>query len=214
MRSIASLTELWNRMAPSCERQISPGGFVFQQGDPASHLYLVRYGRIRLVRYTQEGQRCTLFVAETGQTFAEAALFAERYHCSALADTDSRVAGFDKQRLLAHLRGNPEMALGYIALLSHQVHELRTLIELRTIRSAKERLLTYLLQHAEPDSNTVQVARSLKDLAQELGLAHETLYRTLAELEREGQVERGPAAIKIKNTRMIEIIVRTRHEHL
>jgi DNA-binding IclR family transcriptional regulator len=36
------------------------------------------------------------------------------------------------------------------------------------------------------------------DLAQELGLAHETLYRTLAELEREGRVERGPAAIKLK----------------
>jgi CRP-like cAMP-binding protein len=75
MQSIASFTELWNSMAPSCERQISAGGFVFQQGDPASHLYLVRSGRIRLVRYTWEGQRCTLFCAETGQTFAEAALF-------------------------------------------------------------------------------------------------------------------------------------------
>jgi Fe2+ or Zn2+ uptake regulation protein len=80
--------------------------------------------------------------------------------------------------------------------LSHQVHELRTAIELRTICSAKERLLTYLLQHAEPGGNTVHVARSLKDLAQDPGLAHETLYRTLAGLEREGRVERGPAAIK------------------
>jgi CRP-like cAMP-binding protein len=201
MQSTASLTELWNSMAPSCERQISAGGFVFQQGDSASQLYLVRHGRIRLVRYTADGQRCTLFVAETGQTFAEAALFAERYHCFALADTDSRVAGFDKQLLLAHLRENPDMALGYIALLSLQVHELRTLIELRTVRSAKERVLTYLLQHAEPGSNTIRVARTLKDMAQELGLAHETLYRTLAELEREGRVERGPAAIKLKKNR-------------
>jgi DNA-binding IclR family transcriptional regulator len=82
--------------------------------------------------------------------------------------------------------------------LSYQVHDLRTLIELRTIRSAKERVLTYLLQHAEIGGNTVHVAGSLKDLAQELGLAHETFYRTLAELEREGRVERGPAAIKLK----------------
>jgi CRP-like cAMP-binding protein len=200
MQSITSLTELWNSMAPSHERQISAGGFVFQQGDPASQLYLVRSGRIRLVRYTWEGQRCTLFCAETGQTFAEAALFAERYHCFALADTDSRVAGFDKQRLLAHLREHPDMALCYIALLSHQVHDLRTAIELRTIRSAKERLLTYLLQHAEPGGNTVHVTSSLKDMAQELGLAHETLYRTLAKLEREGWIERGPAAMKIKKT--------------
>ena len=156
MQSIASFIDLWNSMEPSCEPQISAGGFVFQQGDPASHLYLVRSGRIRLVRYTWEGQRCTLFCAESGQTFAEAALFSERYHCFARADKDSRVAGFDKQLILAHLREHPDMALCYIAHLSHQVHDLRTLIELRTIRSAKERVLTYLLQHAEFGGNQPQ----------------------------------------------------------
>lgn len=183
------------------ERRVVAGGFVFQQGDPASHIYQVLRGRIRLVRYTGDGQCCTLFFAEAGQLFAEAALFAEQYHCAALADTESVVIGFAKKLLLAALLEHPDSALGYIALLSRQVRELRTLLELRTIHSARERVLQYLLLHAEPGAgNVVPIPFSLKDVAQTLGLAHETLYRTLATLEKEGRIARGPASIILKKT--------------
>jgi CRP-like cAMP-binding protein len=181
------------------ERPVVAGGFVFQQGDPARHIYQVQRGRIRLVRYTGDGQCCTLFFAGAGQLFAEAALFAEHYHCAALADTDSVVVTYAKEQLLAGLLEHPESALGYIALLSRQVRELRTLLELRTIQSARDRVLQYLLLHADSAAgNSVPIPFSLKNIAQALGLAHETLYRTLSALEEEGRISRGPASIILK----------------
>jgi hypothetical protein len=36
-------------------------------------------------------------------------------------------------------------------------------------------------------------------MASELGLTHESLYRTLAALEAEGAIERGPGEIRLTN---------------
>jgi DNA-binding IclR family transcriptional regulator len=44
----------------------------------------------------------------------------------------------------------------------------------------------------------VPIPFSLKNIAQALGLAHETLYRTLSALEEEGRISRGPASIILK----------------
>ena len=94
MQDNIELAELLQSLCSSRLRDIPAGGAVFRQGDPAADIFLVIDGRIRLVRYTDEGEALTLFTARAGQTFAEAALFADRYHCTAMADKASRVAAF------------------------------------------------------------------------------------------------------------------------
>jgi DNA-binding HxlR family transcriptional regulator len=44
---------------------------------------------------------------------------------------------------------------------------------------------------------TVSLAGTGKELAQELAMTHETLYRTLAALEKEGKFSRGEGSITI-----------------
>jgi DeoR/GlpR family transcriptional regulator of sugar metabolism len=43
----------------------------------------------------------------------------------------------------------------------------------------------------------VSMAGSVKAMAHDLAMAHETLYRTLAALEKEGKISRLAGAIKI-----------------
>jgi CRP-like cAMP-binding protein len=43
------------------------------------------------------------------------------------------------------------------------------------------------------------VAGTLKDLATELGLTHEALYRTLADMAADGEIERLDGKIKLTN---------------
>jgi len=194
MQDYTELAELLQSLCTSRMRNIPAAGTVFRQGDPAADIFLVVDGRIRLVRYTDEGEALTLFRALAGQTFAEAALFADRYHCTALADKASRVAAFAKDDLLTALGAHPPLMLRLIALLSRQVRELRTLLEIRTIKAATDRILQYLRLQADP-RGIFTVPTTLKDIAQELGLAHETLYRELANLEREGTISRDGSFI-------------------
>ena len=67
---------------------------------------------------------------------------------------------------------------------------LRTRVEQRNIRSARERVRHFLMLNVGPDGRTVKLRGTLKDLAAEIGLTHEALYRTLASLERYGEITR------------------------
>jgi CRP-like cAMP-binding protein len=60
------------------------------------------------VRHAIDGSEVTLHVARDGETFAEASLFAARYHCDAIADLPSTVLQFDKAAVLASLAADPE----------------------------------------------------------------------------------------------------------
>jgi CRP-like cAMP-binding protein len=48
------------------------------------------------------------------------------------------------------------------------------------------------------DGRTVILPGTVKDLAADLGLAHEALYRTLARMEADGEITRAGSTIKIE----------------
>jgi len=90
-----------------------------------------------------------------------------------------------------------------ISKIARQVMTLRTRIEQRNIRSARERVRHYLGLNVGADGRTVALTGTLKDLAAELGLTHEALYRTLAALERAGAIKRGRGTITLARVRKI-----------
>lgn len=195
MNRVNGLTELLNSVCHPRVFEVPADGSIFIQGDPAGEIYLVLKGQVRLVRYTEQGAALTLFSAREGQTFAEAALFSPIYHCTAVADKACRILGFDKKELLAALEKNPSIMLRLVAMLSRQIKDMRTLLEIRSIPSASDRVMQYLLLQADSGSGVYTIPTTLKDLAQELGLAHETLYRVLAALEQKGRIRKKGRAI-------------------
>lgn len=92
--------------------------------------------------------------------------------------------------MLTAFEQNPKAAQAFTAMLAHQVMSLRTRIEQRNIRSARERVRHFLMLNVGSDRRTVELRGTLKDLAAEIGLTHEALYRTLAALERSGEIKR------------------------
>jgi CRP-like cAMP-binding protein len=92
---------------------------------------------------------------------------------------------YPKRQVLEAFREYPEKAEEFMSLLANQVRTLRTFLELRNILSARQRIFEYLLLSASPDNHELLVCQSFKELAAELGLAHETFYRMLAKLEQE-----------------------------
>ena len=85
-----------------------------------------------------------------------------------------------------------------MARLAHQLQELRARMELRNIRSARERVLQYLRLRVH--NRSIAVEGRLQDIAAEIGITREALYRTLAALEAEGCLTRTETAILLKNS--------------
>jgi len=99
--------------------------------------------------------------------------------------------------MLAEFERNPKAAQAFMAMLAHQVMSLRTRLEQRNIHSARDRVRHYLALNAGADGRTVIVRGTLKDLATELGLTHEALYRTLADMAAAGEIERLKGKIRL-----------------
>jgi CRP-like cAMP-binding protein len=171
-------------------RRLAAGQALFRQHDPVHAIFLVLEGRLRLIRHTSEGQTVILHVAKAGESFAEAALFSEVYHCDAVAWQPSLVAVHPKPVVLDLFQKHPEAAAAFMARLARQVQQLRSRLEIRNIRSADERALQFLQLVAPQGSRVAAFDRPLKDVAAEIGLSHEAFYRALAKLERKGLIRR------------------------
>jgi CRP-like cAMP-binding protein len=187
--------------AAAIDRKLKSGEALFRLGDKTAGLCEVIAGRVRLARVDRAGHEIVLHVAGPGETVAEASLFSPDYHCDAIASTDAVVRIYPKAAVLAVFTKEPKAAQAFTATLARQVMNLRTRIEQRNIRSARERLRHYLALNVGSDRRTVAVRGTLKDLAGELGLSHEALYRTLAALERSGEIKRTKGKITLARPR-------------
>lgn len=181
-------------------RSLARNEVLFRQGEKVTAIYFVESGRLRLDRRTFDGRSLVLGTTPAGEFFVEAALFADIFHCDALATEPSQVRVYPKAALLNALRTDPSNAMSFLALMAHQVIELRQRIEVMKVRSAKERVMLYLDLHAGSDGRTVKLQGPVQDIAGELGLTREALYRTLAGLERAGAIERDGATILLKKS--------------
>ena len=172
------------------DHKLKAGEQLFKLGDKTLGLCEVVTGRVRLARVDRSGREIVLHVAGPGETLAEASLFSPQYHCDAIANTNAIVRIYPKRKILAAFGENPNAARAFTETLAQQVMNLRTRVEQRNIRSARERVRHFLMLNVGSDRRTVKLRGTLKDLAAEIGLTHEALYRTLAILERSGEVTR------------------------
>jgi|TARA_R110001583_G_scaffold178457_5_gene334372 CRP-like cAMP-binding protein len=175
---------------------LKKGGMLFLQNDETINMYFIKEGRLKLQRETLEGLTIIQHVAFKGEIIAEASLFSQNYHCSALADTNTDVSYIRKIDLLNYLDRNPTAMRQLLVLYADQIKNLRALNEIKNIRSAKERTLAFL--RSEMDANSeVKLSISLKDVAYRIGLSHEAFYRTLKDFETTKLIIRHKQLIKL-----------------
>lgn len=177
-------------------RTVAAGGRVFRQGDRSRGIFLLLAGSVRLQRVTPDGMAVTLHQVRAGETFAEASLFADHYHCDAVAEAESRVGRYPKAALATALRHDPESLWRFTAELARSLQRLRSRYELKQIRSAPERVLQFLRLHCDAGGR-YPLPGALRHLAAELGMTHEALYRGLAALERDGRLSRADGVLRV-----------------
>jgi len=175
---------------------LAKGDYLFDQGDQVVSFHYVTSGKIKLTRNTIEGSQALIYVALSGETLAEASLFFDQYHCSAVADLESEIVAYRKSTLLAHLEQHPAAMKDFLKLFAGQVRDLRAINEIKNIRAAKERILAFI-RHAMNEHQELYLEMSLKDVAYQIGLAHETFYRELKKLEQAKLLIRHDGYIKL-----------------
>lgn len=194
--------------AISNEIQVKKGSVLFSPGDVTRGFFAVLDGAVRLYRVSLKGKEISLEIAGAGNTFAEASLFSDVYHCSAEALKDSTVYLIRKDAFLEMTQKDLRFATAWIHILSLEVIHLRQRIEELSIKTPKARIVSYILLLAElQKSASVTLPVHRKSIATLLGMTHETFYRTAKELENEGLVRFDGQKIGIVNRALLEELV-------
>ncbi len=174
------------------------GAVVFRVGSPTHSVFFVEAGAVRLVRYGRAGEEVVLHDARAGEFFAEASLDSARYHCDAIASKPCVLRQVPASALKELLDADREFARQWVSQLARQLRTVRTRVERLSLKSAAERVRHLLVSEGRGPRCEVLLPGTLKDLARDLGLAHEVLYRTLAAMERGGDIERDGLTLRLR----------------
>ena len=109
------------------ERALKAGQVLFRAGQRTTGLFEVTSGSVRLVRVDRTGRETVLYVAVSGETLAEASLFASVYHCDAVAVTDAVVRRYPRDKVLGEFKRNPAVAQAFMAMLAQRIMDLRAM---------------------------------------------------------------------------------------
>lgn len=179
------------------QQTLTVGQPLFHKGEPAKAVYAIQSGRIRLLHYTESGQIVNHYQVNPGELCAEVVLFIDAYACTAIVEEPTQVLVFPKQVFLSALQQDSALAIAFMTQMAYRLHLTKTMLEIRGIRSARERVLHYLRFMIPTSQNFVFLEQPLKSIAYDLGISPEVLSRTLAQLETEGVILREKRRITL-----------------
>ncbi len=185
-----------------------PGRILYRPGEKGTVLFLLISGNIQLYHISPDGRKLITASLRAGASFGELPLFGQALHTSfAEAIENSQLCTLNRQDIDHLLAQKPEIALGFLKVITHYTVQLEAQLIDTTFKSTLARLATLLLQLAQKQGATLVVEGvSHEELAERLGVYRETVSAALRELKDAGTITSGRKHITIRQpTRLKEI---------
>lgn len=174
---------------------------IYAEGDEPMRLYFVQTGRVKIVKATSSGKELIMGLYQAGEFFGYKALLEETlYYDSAVAVEDSTLF-YIPAADFAQLLRNPEVSRQLVRLLVGRKREREAQLLDMAYHSLRRRVANALLnlyEHLPADAippALIQLSRD--DLAAVVGIAPESLSRTLSEFRHDGLLEITPKGIRL-----------------
>jgi CRP/FNR family transcriptional regulator, dissimilatory nitrate respiration regulator len=152
------------------------GQRIFGAGEAVRHLFVVREGSVVMLRRQSSGAALVLQRVPPDGLVAEASLFAQRYHCEAVAAGPTVLARIPKRAVIDQQLADPHWLRAFAAHLASEVQRARARAELLSLKKVGDRLDAWLTLN---EGRMPERGRWV-DWADELGVSPEALYRELA----------------------------------
>ena len=195
MDQLLATLEPFTRLAPAKrnrlirvaqEQRYEKGATIFREGQPSDAVWVVKTGRIHLMRFLAEGKVSTTCVMKDGEMFCcLPALDRKAYPADAVAAVDSVVIRIPAEAFHQAMSRSPAFTHQILCLFCdrlRQVEEKSCMV----YEPAEQRLVQVLLGLAKKFGPTIPLTR--QELAEIAGTTHETAIRTLSRFGKQGLI--------------------------
>ena len=167
--------------------KLAPGQTLFHEGDPATRVFTVKRGTLKLYTLLPDGRRQVTGFMFPGDFLGIS--LDEEHAVSAEALDDVQLCCFPRSRFSEFVEDHPAMERQLYCRAANELAAAREQMVLLGRKTALERLATFFIQLlqrsegvGEEEAGTFHLPMSRADIADYLGLTKETVSRILGQL--------------------------------
>jgi len=171
------------------------GDMIFTQGQRADEMFLIKAGRVKLTKVTEDGGEMTLDIRQGGDFIGENMLNEDiNYPVTAVCIEDALTCGFRKDRFERLVLDRPTIGLQVIKNLSKRIDSLTSRIGNMSMTSLEDRLYKVLVNVAKehgiqsPEGLKILFPLTHEDLSFLVGAHRVSITRAIRALRESGKV--------------------------
>jgi len=198
--------ELDDVLVGAVSRRVAQGEAVFEQGQPASHFYVLLHGRLKVHQVTPAGQQVIVRIVNPGDLFGIAkALRRPDYPGTAVAAADSVVLAWPMERWDSLIADHPSLALGVMHTVGSRLQDAHTRIREMATEEVERRVAHAVLRLVQQSGKKVEggiridFPVSRQDIAEMTGTTLHTVSRIFSAWESAGLVEAGRQKLLVRD---------------
>ncbi len=176
------------------QREFKRGEYIFWEGDPAGWLYVIREGKVKIIKHTTSGREMVLEIITPGDICGGGAIFSESYSASAKAVEKTKAFSISGQNLFRLLSKHQNLAKGIILYLGEKLMKAHEMIMALASSRVDKRIAALLLGLSEkhgspvPEGIKINIRLTRQDIADFVGTTVETAIRVMSKLKKQGLI--------------------------
>jgi CRP/FNR family transcriptional regulator len=169
--------------------------FVFSEGDPSDWLYIVKTGKVKITKLSNEGKEIILEIISPHEMFGGIAVVRGfPYPANAVAMEDGEVLKISRKNLLSLMDKLPGLMYCMAISIGDRIKDTHETLKSIALEKVESRIASLLIKLSEKSGEKVSegVAITMKltkqDIAEMVGTTVETSIRTMSKLTKAGLV--------------------------
>lgn len=187
------------------EQELNEGETLFEEGDKGEEMYLIKEGKIRIVK-EMEDKKKTLAILEEGDFFGEMAVLDKTTRsASAVADTDVKLIIVDRDAFLRSVNKNPFIKY-ILSSLTDRLRKTDEMLKYYSVSNERVRFIRFLRDSIEKDSELpadTHLDIKGKEISDMTGISQQKVKKYLAKLRKYRIIELNDT-IKIKSPQKLK----------
>ncbi|OGL38807.1 MAG: hypothetical protein A2149_00965 [Candidatus Schekmanbacteria bacterium RBG_16_38_11] len=196
------------------EKRFSKGEYIFFEGDPSENLYIVKEGKVKIIKHSDTGKNVVLEVISKGEMFAQVAVFdGEPYPATAEAMENCEVMMIRRKEFFSLLEKHPVIATKVIGVLGKRLREAHDTIRYLAVERVERRIASLIVKMAdkvgekEKESIKLNINLTRQDIAEMVGTSVETAIRIMSRWSKENIIRSlGKKIVILDMDKLLELV--------
>ncbi|WIY52362.1 Crp/Fnr family transcriptional regulator [Devosia sp. YIM 151766] len=200
-------------LARASMRRVQISETVFEQGQKATHFFLLLHGRLKVTQVTPEGQQIIVRVVHPGDLFGFAqALQRDDYPGTPIAAAESVVMSWPNDVWGHFVEQNPHLAVNAMRTIGQRLQEAHTRIREMATEEVERRVAHAVLRlidqagRREQDGVRIDFPLTRQDVAEMTGTTLHTVSRIFSAWESQGIVKGGRQKLLVRDRPRLEAL--------